>query len=145
MLYIAADHAGFKLKEYINHQLASRNIPFEDFGTFEQDKEDSYVRFANQLVKAMHKKHGWGILICGSGVGMSIAANRHRHVRAALVWANEVARRAREEDDANIICLPARLITEEAAWEAVTTFLATTFSHEDRYKRRVAQLDSDVR
>lgn len=145
MLYIAADHAGFDLKEQLTRQLTERSIPFEDFGTFHPEQADSYVGYANQVVKAMKQKHGWGVLICGTGVGMCIAANRQAHIRAALVWNIEVARRSREEDDANVICLPARIIDERTAWQCLTTFLSTTFTHEDRYKRRISQLDGGSR
>lgn len=141
MLFLAADHAGFELKEFIRHQLATRNVAFEDYGTFAPEKEDSYVSFANKVAKAVVKNNGRGILICGSGVGMSIVANRHRGVRAALAWNKEVMFRAREEDNVNIAVLPARLIEQELAWEIISTFLSTTFSHEERYKRRLNQID----
>lgn len=141
MIYIAADHAGYKLKEFLLEKLTERNIIFEDFGTFHPEKEDSYVSYARQVVRAIQKKKGWGILICGSGVGMSITANRTKNIRAALVWNSEVAKRAREEDDANIACLPARLISDAEAWNILLTFLSTTFSGDDRYVRRLEQLE----
>ena len=142
MLYLAADHAGFELKEQIAHHLASRNIAFEDFGTFSTEMDD-FPPLARQVALAVKKKNGRGILICGTGQGMAIQANRYTGVRAAVVWSDEVSRRAREEEDANIICLPARIISIEQAWSAVSTFLATTFSHQDRYVRRIKQLDDN--
>ena len=141
MLFLAADHAGFELKEFIRHKLATRNVAFEDVGTFSPNKEDSYVPFAHKVAKGVTKTKGRGILVCGSGVGMSIAANRHSGIRAALCWNTEVAHRAREEDDANILVLPSRLIEADQAWEIISTFLSTTFSHEERYKRRIGQID----
>lgn len=141
MLFLTADHAGYELKEFIRHQLATRNVAFEDYGTFEPKKEDSYVSYATKAAKGVIKNNGRGILICGSGVGMSIVANRHRGIRAALCWNKEVAFRAREEDDVNVLVLPARLIDQELAWEIVSTFLSTTFSHEERYKHRLNQID----
>lgn len=141
MLYIAADHAGFELKEDLIHQLAQRNIIVEDFGTFDPEQNDSFVVYANKVSKAVLRKNGRGILICGTGQGMAMAANRHRGIRAAVVWNEEVAKRSREEDDVNIIALPARLISSEQAWQLVSIFLSATFSHEDRYKRRIKQLD----
>lgn len=141
MLYIAADHAGYKFKEYIRTRLAERGVAFEDFGTFSTEQDD-YPSYANRVAKAVIRSDGKGILICGSGIGMSIAANRHRHIRASLCWSQAVARRAREEEDANILCLPSRLITAEDAWEIALVFLSTTFAHLDRYKRRIRQLDA---
>lgn len=142
MLYLGADHAGYAQKEYIAHKLASRAIVFEDFGTFSEQSAD-FPAYANQVAKAVLKKDGRGILICGTGIGMSIAANRLKGVRAGLAWNQEVARRGREEDDINVLCLPARIITEEEAWSVVSTFLSTTFTHLDRYKRRIKQIDSE--
>lgn len=141
MLYIAADHAGYNMKEFIRTRMAERGVAFEDFGTFSTEQDD-YPAVANRLAKEVLKNNGTGILICGSGVGMSIAANRHKGIRAALLWGRAVARRSREEEDANVACLPARLVTNEEAWEIASTFLSTTFSHLDRYKRRVKQLDA---
>lgn len=141
MLYLGADHAGFDTKEFIAHKLASRGITFEDFGTFNPDQNDSFVAYAKQVAKAVLKKDGRGILICGTGVGMGIMANRYKGIRAGVAWNEEVARRAREEDDVNIICLPSRIISEDIAWNIVSTFLSTTFSHLDRYKRRIKQID----
>lgn len=141
MLYIAADHAGYKLKESLTHMLATRSIAFEDFGTFSDELTD-YPAYAKQVSKEVLKYNGRGILICGSGAGMTISANRHKGIRAAVAWNQEVAKRIREEDDANILCLPARLINDDQAWEIVSTFLSTTFAHLDRYKRRLKQIDA---
>ena len=141
MLYLGADHAGFDLKEFIAHKLASRGITFEDFGTFNPDQNDSFTAYARQVAKAVVRKDGRGILICGTGVGMGIAANRYKGIRAGVAWNDEVVRRAREEDDINILCLPSRIISEEQAWSIVSAFLSTTFTHLDRYKRRLAQID----
>lgn len=141
MLYIASDHAGFSMKEHLAHQLATRSIVFEDFGTFTDDLTD-YPAYAEQVSKAVLKHQGRGILICGTGAGMDIAANRHKGIRAAVAWNTEVARRIREEDDANILCLPARIISNDEAWEVTSTFLGTTFAHLDRYKRRIKQIDA---
>jgi len=140
MLFMAADHAGYKLKTDIGLRLKESGVTFEDFGTF-SDEMDDYVGYANHVAKEVAKHKGRGILICGSGEGMAIAANRHKGIRAVVVWNEESARRSREEDDANILCLPARLISPELAWAATTVFLGTTFSHLDRYKRRIRQLD----
>lgn len=141
MIYLGADHAGYEMKEMLAHKLASRGVTFEDFGTFDPEENDSFVAYATQVSKAVIKKNGRGILICGTGIGMAIAANRSKGIRAGLCWSEDVVRRAREEDDINVLCLPSRIISDVLAWGIVSTFLSTTFSHVDRYKRRIKQLD----
>lgn len=141
MLYIASDHAGYELKEYLHRQLAERGVAFEDFGTF-STKTDDYPGYAKRVAKEVVKHNGKGILLCGSGEGMAIAANRFKGVRAAVVWDPKVAKETREHNDANILALPARHLTPEQAWEIVSAFLSTSFSHEERHKRRIEQLDA---
>ncbi|QQG50216.1 MAG: RpiB/LacA/LacB family sugar-phosphate isomerase [Candidatus Berkelbacteria bacterium] len=140
MLYLAADHAGFEQKEFVAHKLAIDGVAFEDLGTFSKEMDD-YPVHARRVAKEVIKHGGTGLLFCGTGVGMSIVANRTKGIRAAVVWNEEVAQRSRDEDDANIACLPARLVSNETAWEIVRMFLATTFGHEERYKRRVKEID----
>lgn len=140
MLFIAADHAGFDLKEKIRHKLAERKVAFEDFGTFSSAPDD-YPGVAKQLAKAVLKHDGKGILICGSGEGMAIVANRFKGIRAAVLWNERVTVEAREDNDINVISLPARFIGFETAWEIVSAFLSTSFSYADRHKRRIKQID----
>ena len=140
MIFLAADHAGYKMKEFIAHKLASTGIAFEDFGTFSEQMDD-YPVHAKRVAKEVLKHRGTGILVCGTGEGMAIAANRYKGIRAIVAWNEEVANRSREEDDANIVCLPARMISDELAWEVVSVFLSTQFEHLERYIRRVKQLD----
>lgn len=140
MLYLAADHAGYEQKEFVAHKLAIEGVAFEDFGTFSREMDD-YPIHARRVAREIAKHSGLGLLFCGTGVGMSIVANRTKGIRAAVVWNEEVAKRSRDEDDANIACLPARIISNEAAWEVIRTFLATSFGHEERYKRRVKEID----
>jgi ribose 5-phosphate isomerase B len=141
MLFLAADHAGFELKEKICHKLAERKIAFEDFGTFSSQPVD-YPGLAKQLTKAVLKHDGKGVMFCGSGQGMAMTANRHRGARASVAWSSRVAVETREDNDANILSLPARFIGVETAWEIVSVFLSTSFSHADRHKRRIKQIDS---
>ena len=141
MIFIAADHAGFDLKEKICHKLAERKIAFEDFGTFSREPDD-YPGVAKQLSKAVLKHEGKGILICGSGEGMAIVANRLKGIRAAVLWNAQVTVEAREDNDINVISLPARFIGIDTAWEIVSAFLSTSFSYADRHKRRIKQIDS---
>lgn len=141
MIFLGADHAGYELKEFIKETLAHQGVAFEDYGTYNPKLTDSYPIYAKKVAKAVLKHRGRGILVCGSGQGMSIVANRYPGIRAALSWNNEAARRSREEDDANILCLPSRFVSLDQGWEIVSTFLSTTFSHLDRYKRRLEQID----
>src|SRR3989344_4296386 len=139
MIFLAADHAGFELKESICHKLAERKIAFEDFGTFSTEPVD-YPGLAKQLTKAVIKGSGKGIMLCGSGQGMAITANRFKGARAVVVWNAKMAVETREDNDANIISLPARFLNESTTWEIISTFLSTSFSHEDRHKRRIRQI-----
>jgi len=141
MIFLAADHAGFEMKEKVRHRLSERKVAFEDFGTFSNEPVD-YPGYAKQLVKAVLKHNGKGILFCGSGEGMAMVANRYKGIRAAVVWSPRVTSETREDNDANIISIPARFIDNETAWEIVSTFLSTSFSHADRHSRRNKQIDS---
>jgi len=143
MLYLAADHNGFEQKEFIAHKLASQGVAFEDFGTFSKEMDD-YPIHAKRVAKEVLKSHGTGLLFCRTGVGMSMMANRYKGIRAAVVWNPEIARRSRDEDGANIACLPAGMVSNQEAWEIVSTFLATTFGREERYQRRIKQLDHEA-
>lgn len=141
MLFLAADHAGFKLKEKIAERLRREGILFDDLGSFSAEPVD-YPFLAKLLAKSVIKHHGRGILLCGSGQGMAIVANRYPGIRAAVVWNEELARETREDNDANIISLPARFIDFPEAWKIITAFLSTSFSHEERHQRRIAQIDA---
>ena len=140
MLYLAADHAGFALKEMIGARLKEQGTTFEDLGAF-SDQPTDYPALARELTTAVLASRGRGIMICGSGEGMAIVANRQRGARAAVVWSPEVTVETREDNDANIISLPARFIDSETGWRIVQAFLATTFSGTDRHQRRIQQID----
>jgi ribose 5-phosphate isomerase B len=140
MIFIAADHGGYELKEKICHRLANRGVTFEDFGTFSKESID-YPGFAKQVAKAVIKHDGKGILFCRSGQGMAIAANRYKGIRAALAWNPRIAEEARDDNNANIVSLPADFLSEQQAWDIITTFLSTPFSREARHLRRIKQLD----
>lgn len=137
MIIIASDHAGFELKKYIIAQLKEEN--FIDLGCNNQDSVD-YPDFAKALAKAIKEKRArFGILICGTGIGMSIAANRFSHVRAALCVSALMAQKAREHNNANVLVLGARIIENNAALECIKTFIATKFLGE-RHNNRVEKL-----
>ncbi len=131
-LLIAADHAGFELKELLKK--ARPNIEWEDLGPANTDRVD-YPDYAYKLAERVSKDGSRGVLICGSGQGMMIGANRFQKVRAALAWIPEIAKLARTHNDANVLCLAARFTTPEAAVEILDIFLNTEFEggrHADR-------------
>ena len=127
LIYIAADHAGFKLKQEIISFLQQLNISISDIGCFDEEAVD-YPDYAHQLCEEMKNDiNAKGILVCGSGIGMSIAANRHKHIRAALCTSAVMARFAREHNDANVLVLGARIIEKETAFTCIKEFLNTEF------------------
>lgn len=138
-LAIGCDHAGFELKELLKKFLNSKGIEIEDKGTYSQDSVD-YPDFAHAVANAVEKKEvNFGILICGSGNGISMAANKHAGIRAALCWSKEIASLARQHNDANILSLPARFISAEEAKEITDTFLSVAFEG-GRHANRVNKI-----
>jgi len=135
---IGCDHAGYKLKENLVKYLAGKKIVVKDFGTYSEERAD-YPDFAHAVSLAIeNKEYDLGILICGSGNGINITANKHQGIRAALCWNEEVAALARQHNDANIISLPARFINEETAIKCVDAFLTAQFEggrHADRVNK----------
>ncbi|MAE85953.1 MAG: ribose 5-phosphate isomerase B [Flammeovirgaceae bacterium] len=132
ILYIASDHAGYDLKKKIMHLL-----PVIDVGAFSTESVD-YPIFARALCEQMKKNDKvMGILICGSGIGMSIVANRYSHIRAALCHCAEFAELARKHNNANVIVLPARFISLEEAGKCIRAFLDTEFEG-GRHQRRLS-------
>lgn len=136
---IAADHAGYGLKERLKVHLEATGHTVTDFGTH-SDASMDYPDVVHPLAQQLAgEADALGVLICGSGNGVCITANHHRGVRAALAWAPELARLARQHNDANVICLPARFIDPVAAVEAVDAFLTTPFEG-GRHQRRVEKI-----
>lgn len=137
ILGIASDHAGFELKEKIKRKLNECNFEVYDFGT-NSIESVNYPDFAHSLCKQINKQFDIAILICGSGNGMAMTANKYSNVRAALCWNQEIAKLARLHNDANILVLPARFIDFEEAWKCVEIFLNTAFEggrHLERINR----------
>ncbi len=132
-IFIASDHAGFELKEYLKTQ-----FNLLDLGTHSSESCD-YPVFAKKLVARL-KDDDKGILICGTGIGMSIAANRFKNIRAALCFNEEMAKLARQHNDANILVLGARIISPETAKTCVEKFLSTDFEG-GRHQRRLELID----
>lgn len=138
---IGSDHAGFQLKGKVIELLRTLDYVIEDFGCFSEDSMD-YPDVAHPVCDSIENKQSeLGILICGSGNGISMAANKHQGIRAALSWTPEIAEMAKLHNDANVLSMPARFITEETAFEIVKIFLNTKFEG-GRHSRRVDKISS---
>lgn len=136
---IGADHAGFELKEILKTYLTEKGFILKDFGCFSTDSID-YPDFAHPVANMVEENKGMlGILICGSGNGINMSANKHMGIRSALCWKPEIAELARLHNDANIIAMPARFISVEEAKEMVDIFLTTTFEG-GRHQNRVDKI-----
>ena len=143
-IYIGADHQGFELKSQLIGFIKHAGYEVEDEGDSKLDPSDDYPVFAARVVHAMQSSgdpDARGILICGSGQGMCIAANRFSGIRACLGYDRESVRSSRNDDDANILCLPASTIKDETAERIVQTWLDTPFAGAERFKRRIKELD----
>ncbi len=124
---IGSDHAGYEYKEILKHYLQQLQFQVTDFGTYNTESVD-YPDFAHPVATAVENQEAaFGILICGSANGVAITANKHQQIRAALCWEDEIAALARQHNDANIICIPARFVTEDMAIKMTTTFMNTPF------------------
>jgi len=140
MVFLGCDHGGFRLKEKIKEKLRELNISFADLGTFSEESVD-YPDFAFAVAEAVASSpDSRGILVCTTGVGSCVAANKVRGIRAALCYTPEVARRARWDVDANILCLGGGVQDHGEALEIVSVFLNTPFSGEERHKRRINKI-----
>jgi ribose 5-phosphate isomerase B len=138
-IFIGADHAGFQLKENIKNYLLSKGYTITDSGTY-SDASTDYPPYAHEVASQVAAHKAIGILICGSANGVCITANKHAGVRAALCWMPEIAVLARQHNDANIICIPARFIPAEEAINMVTVFLSTPFEG-GRHASRVQKIN----
>jgi ribose 5-phosphate isomerase B len=136
-IVIGSDHGGFELKQKVLTMM--KDIEWSDVGCFDSSSVD-YPDFANLVVQqVLQQKAQFGILLCGSGQGMAIRANKFKDIRAALCWNVEIARLARAHNDANILCLPGRFISLEEALNCIKVFLSTEFEG-GRHSQRVAKL-----
>lgn len=135
---IGSDHAGFELKEKLQNYLKKKGFEIKDFGAFSAERAD-YPDFAHPVAEAVEGRQAdMGVLICGSGNGVNMTANRHEGVRSALCWNAEIAQLARLHNDANVMALPARFITEQEAEKCLDVFFSTSFEggrHTDRVKK----------
>jgi ribose 5-phosphate isomerase B len=138
---IAADHAGFALKEQLRAALERRGFAVDDLGPA-SDASTDYADYAHPLAERVSRgEASRGILMCGTGLGMSYAANRHPHVRAAVAWAPEIAELARRHNDANVLVLPARFVSTEEAERILDAWLATPFEG-GRHERRIEKIET---
>ena len=138
-IFISSDHAGFKLKEEIKSHLSKKKISFKDMGPFNDDRVD-YPDYAHKVArKVKTNKNNVGILVCGSGMGMNIAANRHKNIRAAQCFNLKSTKLSRLHNDANIITLGSRLLTKKLAINCVNTFLNTNFEG-GRHSKRIKKI-----
>lgn len=136
---IGADHAGFEYKKNISTFLQKEGYEIIDFGTYSADSVD-YPDFAHPVALSVESGEvDRGILVCGSGQGVCITANKHQGIRAALAWEPEIAKLSREHNNVNILCIPARFISENSAFECVDIFLKTQFEG-GRHGNRVGKI-----
>ena len=134
-IFISSDHAGFKLKEAIKSYLSNKKLSFTDMGPYNDSRVD-YPDFAHKVARKVKlNKNNIGILVCGSGMGMNIAANRHKNIRAAQCFNLKSAKLSRLHNDANIITLGSRLLSKKLALSCVIAFLNTKFEGGRHLKR----------
>ena len=136
MIYIASDHGGYKLKDFLVKHLPNK---IKDVGPHD-DKACDYPLFAKEVCEKL-KDGDYGILVCGTGQGMAMTANKFPGIRAAVVYDSLTAKLVREHNNANVLCLGGRILGEELALDILKTFLKTKFSDEYRHKRRVGLID----
>ncbi len=137
---VGSDHRGFKLKERIKDEIRTWGYDVVDLGNQKYDNEDDYTDFAIKVGEAVVIGRNVGILICGSGVGMCVAANKVKGVRAGMGISEKQVRLAKEDDDMNVLCLSADFVDEDINVELVRVFLETQFSSEERHLRRVNKI-----
>jgi ribose 5-phosphate isomerase B len=143
-IYIGSDHNGFQLKQQVADFLRRSGHDVEDDGDTKLDPADDFPQFASRTMHALlgsSDGEARAVLICGSGQGMCIAANRFKGIRACLCLDAAEARVARNDDDCNVLCLPARLMSAEQAEPVVSAWLRTPFAGAERFKRRIKELD----
>jgi ribose 5-phosphate isomerase B len=140
-ILIASDHAGFELKEQLERALTNMGFDVQDLGTDSTESTD-YADYAHPLAKQVsHGNVKRGVLLCGTGLGMSYTANRYPHVRAAVAWNPEIAKLAREHNDSNVLVVPARFVSEEQGIAILKTWLETPFEG-GRHTRRVEKIET---
>jgi ribose 5-phosphate isomerase B len=141
-IFMGADHKGFELKNLVREHLDHDGYEVHDEGALTYDKDDDYPKYAYSVTSGvLGEEKAFGVLVCGSGQGMVMAANRVRGIRAAVVWSPAEARAARHDDDANVLVLPSNMIDSDTALAIVDAFLGQKFSGEERHQRRIDQIE----
>jgi ribose 5-phosphate isomerase B len=143
-IFMGADHNGFAMKAKLAEQLRKAGYDVIDEGDSHLQPDDDFPQFAEKTVRAMlasNDKDTRAILICGSGQGMCMAANRFKGIRASLVWDGLEARAARNDDDSNVLCLPARYMEADEAISIAEMWLSAPFAGASRFRRRIEELD----
>jgi len=143
-IFIGADHNGFDFKAELTKVLQQQGLEVVDEGSIGIEPEDDFPQYAAKVATALlatNDPQALGILICGSGQGVCMAANRFKGIRACLCWNENEARASRNDDDSNILCLAARYMSLDEAVSVTQTFLATPFAGAPRFTRRIQQLD----
>jgi len=143
MIYIGADHRGYKLKEKLKDYLSALRYEYKDMGANKYNENDDYPDFAKPVAEkvAENPEKNIGILLCGSGVGVDIVANRYKGVRSALVSTVDMAGHARRNDNCNVLSLAADILEEKKMKKMVKTFLETKFAGEEKYVRRLKKIE----
>ena len=143
-VYLGSDHRGFHLKADVLAYLSKRGYDVEDVGDKELDPDDDFPQFAQAAaLKVLGDDDARAILLCGGGQGMCMAANRFRGIRASVIWNETQARLTRNDNDSNVLCLPAEVLEDNAEqWQSIIdTWLTTPFADAERYRRRNRMLD----
>jgi ribose 5-phosphate isomerase B len=143
-IYIGSDHNGYDYKQKITDFLRRSGHEVIDEGDVDKNPEDDFPQFASKVCSAVladDGKDSFGMLICGSGQGMCMAANRFKRIRASLCWNLEEARSARNDDDSNVLCLSSKYLEMTDVEAIITTWLATPFAGAPRFKRRIKEMD----
>ncbi len=136
---LASDHAGFELKQFVKHYLDERGYAYKDYGTLTADSCD-YADYGHALARGIEQGEVYpGIAICGSGEGISMTLNKHQQIRAALCWIPEIAHLGRQHNDANVLVMPGRFVSEEVARQMLDEFFATPFEG-GRHQRRIEKI-----
>ena len=146
-VYIGTDHRGFKLKEELKIWFIENKIALKDVGAFQYDPNDDYPLIAEEVARHVATDFGKGlndargIVICGSGVGVDIVANKIKHIRAGFAKSADQVKESREDDDINVLAIPSDFTNEEEAKKIVKIFLGTPFSKEEKKIRRLSEID----
>lgn len=140
-IYLGADHRGYELKEKVFQWLVDWGYEVEDMGAYEFDKNDDYTKYGEKVASMVAEdENNKGILICGSGVGVDVVANKFDGVRASIAKENDQVRAGRNDDDMNVLVIAADYTTEEESKTMITTFLKTEFSGKKRHMRRLNEI-----